>query len=274
MLGKPLKQIKYKCHNLGLKLSKEMFLKSQLEMHKKKLKKYTLPIALSFINFKNPYFVYLLGFVWAEGFFDEPTKTVSIEISTEDEAEITKICSKTIKWRTFYRHRETAEKNGKIRHSITYKISNKIIFNFFKKYDYLNRVKKEPVKILSKIPKEMLHYWWLGYFDGDGSAVRRTATLRPRFVFCGDYEQKWNFLNVLESQLNIKFSVEKRILKKGRGSTAALRKIGDIIKIRDFLYQNRQTDGIGFERKFNKLKNLCYLVKWNYSSQTTPTNLN
>ena len=75
------------------------------------------------------------------------------------------------------------------------------------------------------------------------------------------YHQNWNYVLKLFKKLKIIAKIKKTIQiqnnHKNKSSTIRLRKFNYIKKFGNYIYQNREVDKIGFDRKYNKFKQIC-----------------
>ena len=70
-------------------------------------------------------------------------------------------------------------------------------------------------------------------------------------MFAGTYEQDWSFIVNLCNELNIDYSIDRRIVKKGKYSHFRVNKKNDVKVLLDFIYS--EYSNIGFSRKFKKI---------------------
>lgn len=121
-----------------------------------------------FMDVVTPEVAYLLGFLWADGYVSvkylnghERNWTVGLGIVYSDYADIKPVLESVGRWSVLTHRQEGRQPQARIR------ISNKPLGRFLKENDYGDK-KVAPTKILSRIPDHLKHYWWRGYFDGDG----------------------------------------------------------------------------------------------------------
>lgn len=202
--------------------------------------------ATQFINVTTPEVAYILGLIWADGHI-APTSThsglVTIHNVTADVLDIQSVFLKTGDWR-FYTQR-SPRKTWQPQTQVT--TSGAALFNHLRAHDYTTK-SAAPTKILSTIPEHLRHYWWRGYFDGDGNLYLGRHC--HQFSFSAGYEQDWSFVRDLCEKLGVKGVVCQSISKKGyKSSVFRVSGIINCQKICDYLYQGVIIDGIGLKRK-------------------------
>lgn len=144
-----------------------------------------------------------------------------------------------------------AKKNGVSygRPSSIVSISSKNLVNFMAELGAKEKSYIAPTKVLSMIPSELHHYFWLGYFDGDGCLY---SGARTSCAFWSSAEQDWSELASLLGSLKIDFTITKYSRKQGehRSTTLEIRKAAGIKTFLDYLYANRPISQIGMPRKY------------------------
>lgn len=212
--------------------------------------------------------VYLLGFLWADGWICNRkfTHSVSMSLIKEDFILIEPIL------RNFgincYYDRQRIQ-NGKIfgKISRTFTIHNLNIVNFLLNNDYDKKSGCAPTKILSIIPTNLHYYFWRGYLDGDGCISSKGV--KQEVAFWSVIDQDWGSLIDLINSLGLTYSIYIYKRKNGKHNSSVLRMggIDNIVKFGDYIYQNY--DGIGLKRKYEKyllLKEKQKIIKRKTSS--------
>ena len=114
-------------------------------------------------------------------------------------------------------------------------------------------------KILSKIPDNLKHYWFRGLIDGDGCFYFHKY--HKEMTLASSYNQDWNYILKLCKHLNIEPAMKKTIQTQNghinKSSVIRFRKFEYIKKFGDYIYKDRDVDRIGFERNYNKFKQIC-----------------
>mgnify|MGYP001613579597 CR=1 FL=1 len=205
-----------------------------------------------FLDIKCSKIAYLLGFIWADGYICKDS--ARILMNKEDSNYIKPIIDSSGEWSVYINPNKSRPLSWK--ESILFVKNSRILTSFLKENDYCEKSFKSPDKILSKIPENLKHYWWRGYFDGDG-CINLTSKHR-RASICSTYEQDWKFVKDLASELNFNFAIEKtKRINKSSGNENKYSKI-HIQNLRSlnlflfYVYEGYETDNIGFKRKYDK----------------------
>lgn len=193
--------------------------------------------------------VYLLGFLWADGYIDKYYNT-RIEITKPDFEYLHPLIEK-------YGFKNFSErqrfKNNKPFGNIQkqFNLSNKNTNAYLRELGYSKKSIISPRMVLNLIPKEKHYLWWRGYFDGDGSFYCNGAL--HSFTIWGSLNQDWSELYNLFDSLNI-YSYFKLEYKRKNGkhcsSCVTIKVQSDIEKLGKYLYPNGID--IGFTRKYVK----------------------
>lgn len=187
-----------------------------------------------FIDHLCPESAYLLGFLWADGHINKKTNEITLEIKTEDYLDILDCLNIVGEWNIYTRKRGQWKEVTKIY------TSDKKLKCFLSDNDYIN--KNNPNLILSIIPHDLKHFWYRGYFDGDGSLYINHEC--NQLVFTGKYEMNWTFIKTIEE----KFRIKDIVTSKGhKYSCARITNRTQIIIFLDWLYQGRPN--LGLKRK-------------------------
>lgn len=247
-LGYSKSKIQNKTHKLGLKLlndTKSKILSISPE-------KCNINPEL-FYSIKDKEVVYLLGLMWADGFmYQSPTKHVSslgFTMVKEDVETIKPMLDFIGKW-NYYERKQPVET---WRPSINVITNNKRIYDFLIENDYDKKSYISADKILSKIPDELKHYFFLGLIDGDGCFYYykpKTGSTLRQFALASSYEQDWSYFENLCIKLGIKYKIKRTNGKKSSSSYIRITNKDGIIKLGNYIYQ----DNIGLIRKNEKFK--------------------
>jgi len=184
----------------------------------------------------SPYSVYILGFLWADGYLRKKDSGIVLTIVEEDGIKIKPIIKKTGEWSFRYIQPKNSE-----RRQIRMQLYDKALKEFLLRYRYDVKSLVSPELLLSEIPDKYLHYWWRGFFDGDGSNNANGIE------FYGHFEQDWSFMNILSNKLGgIVFKYKQRIRGYGRSSFINIRHKNSIQK---FLLYINSGEKFGLDRK-------------------------
>ncbi len=188
--------------------------------------------------------VYLLGFIWGDGYIykNKNQNSINIECVSDDIIQLEPIINKTGLWKYYTRQRE-----GR-REQTTVNTSNKELCDFLIENDYQIKSKVSPNKIWNLIPLEYQNYFILGWIDADGCFYRNDKNNASQFYISGSYEQDWSVLELLFNNMNIKYNIQRIINKKSKYSCIRVTNKNDIIKIGNYIY----IDIIPLRRKFEK----------------------
>lgn len=220
-------QIRCKAWNLGIK-------KEHRAVH-----------ADNFSSKINRYSSYILGFIWADGYVCKTDYSVKLCIKTKDAINIKPYIFQTGNWFIINRYKYD---------QLSFQTKNKELHKFLSNNDYQIKSSVEPTKILSIIPENLKHYFWLGFIDGDG-CWSYIDDKYLTFSISGPKNYKWIEFQKLLNNLNInKFTIrtkEKVINNKITGSSeVGIYNKGDITKLGQYLYSDKNL--IGLNRKFDK----------------------
>lgn len=200
---------------------------------------------------------YILGLLWADGHIREEKKLTTINCSEIDINDVVSVFFKTGDWLLSKTIKKT-HNNKEVKNQKRISTTTWGLFEILKDNDYLIKSYSSPNKILNLIPNELKKYWFRGYLDGDG-CIKLGKKYGVEVVFAGNYEQDWCFMVDLCIELDIKFSIDKRVVEKGKYSHFRINKKNDVKKICDYIYS--EYDNLGFSRKFKKYLEVISYIK-------------
>lgn len=210
-----------------------------------------------FKNPSTPEICYILGLIWADGHIRKDDYKSAISIMTSDMNHLLSVFLKIGNWSI----REYQPVNPKAKPQTILSCCNKPLFYFFQEFDYIIKSGTSPDKILNIIPEHLRHYWWRGYFDGDGCLYLRDNKPDKGLSMASTINQNWTFLDKLCSYLDIKNSrIETQKHKTGSSSKFCLSSFDSIKKFLDYIYDNYENDKIGLPRKYQKY--LSFLMRY------------
>jgi hypothetical protein len=205
---------------------------------------------LVFMSVSTPESAYLLGFIWADGYIGSGGR-ISTTISTPDFKDIEWVFDKTGKWCKYH---YPVRPCSKLPHSVA-NTTNRPLVEFLTEHDYRVKSGASSDKILAHIPEHLRHYWWRGYFDGDGCLYLRGDLRQLSIGSCHD--QDWSFFEDLCGRLGCRYSLIRRNSKRGyRSSCVRMTGYHACKAFCDYIYQGRETDRIGLQRKHDKYQEL------------------
>lgn len=248
-LSLPIKKIRKKAERLSLKVSKKTKSKIKKEQAIKQWERQEHNYKVDpkqFEKIEKPEVAYLLGFLWADGYLNNKSQhyKISMEIAEKDYNEISKTIKQTGEWNVQNRKRTNRQSQ------ITISTSQKPIYNILKKYGYENKSIQSPITFLKSLPNKLKHFWWRGYFDGDGCFYFNKEQSLRQMSICSSFNQDWSHVCKLFNELNIKYKAIKR--KQNNHKHSVIRSCGkeNITKFGDYIYQDQKH--IGLKRKYNK----------------------
>lgn len=243
-LGYSCSKIGYEAGKLGLKVSSNTLSENIIKRRSEESSKCKVDISLFMENFTKES-VYLLGFLWADGYLMNTglVKNILCEINREDFHNIEYIFDSCGHWTKTYREREGRKPQARIQ------TCSARLFEFLEKYNYTIKSGAAPT-ILNVIPEELKFYWYLGVIDGDGCFYYQEKGVK-QFSLASTYDQNWDFMEKICNNLDCKYSINKRINKLGHSSSHfRICKMAHIKKLGEYIYQD--DNFIPLKRKYEK----------------------
>jgi len=148
-----------------------------------------------FENIKTPEISYILGILWADGCISK-RYGVMLWLKEDDIEDIEEVFQYIGEWGIYYRQLQNRKKQKCL------SFSNKIIHEFLIENDYDKKSFVSPNKILYKIPDNLKHYFFRGYFDGDGCFFLGKNQYQMNIT--SSYIQDWSFIDDIMVKLGIK----------------------------------------------------------------------
>lgn len=193
-------------------------------------------------DLKNKEHLYIMGFLWADGFIHKTLNRLELSISSGDFDDIKSLFDDK-KWAIYNRNR----KNRKPQTTVgLYKEDVCDIFR--NEYNYTNKSFECP-NFIEKIDTKMIHYFIRGYFDGDGCFYVSKDLIQKQCYLCGDFEQDWNWIEKIFKNLNIEYNIKKKTQKTGKYSVIYIKR-KSIKVFGDYIYNGYEKDMIGIVRKY------------------------
>ena len=118
-----------------------------------------------------------------------------------------------------------------------------------------------------QVPKELIHHFIRGYFDGDGTAYfyKRIINNKEYIEYCLGFISSISFINSLQNYINIGSS---SIINNGKNSSLYVKDKKSVKFLIDFLYKDAT---IYLERKRKKVEEISKLLeskKFFYSNES------
>lgn len=236
--------IRRKVYKLGLRVSEKRKKEAQSQCAAKRKPKrhneYKVN-ALSFSGNLSPQAVYVLGFLWADGYLNNE-HSVKVEGSKSDIEEIYPTFLKTGKWNLYFRNRPNRKPQALIQ------TSNKHLVKFLSQHNYSPK-NYGPATILNLIPKQLRHMWLRGYMDGDGCWYLHTKNYLRQFSLAGAYDQNWASVETLLNSLGVQYKVVRRTQGTSQSSVIRITGKENLSKLGAFVYQDFPEIGLSRKRK-------------------------
>lgn len=203
----------------------------------------------NFLDIKDKEIAYILGYIWADGHISirkqsEHTNKyrIMLTIDEKDAKLIYPVFLTTGKW--------TYGRSGG--NMICISTGNKFLAKFMMEMDYHIKSHTSPEKILSKIPEHLKHYWWRGYFDGDGCITNCGLIKKWRVSFTSNKDQDWGFAQKYFYNLGIQIFIGIKNTLLSKSSCVSFSQQESICKFFLNIYPETYFD-FGLPRKYNKL---------------------
>ena len=207
----------------------------------------SIPQISQLVNDKE--FIYLLGFLWADGYISKSTNSIEINIIKDDFMSIANPLSRHIEWNIFQKQRR-AEGHSYGKPQIKAQKSLPELKSFLIEHSYGYKSGGSPQSILSVIPENKRRYWWRGYFDGDGSlAISKNGC--KNLAFWSVINQDWSELSSLMKSLDSTFNIYFYERACGNSSALTSTRKQSILQFGNYIYPELQYD-FGLKRKFDK----------------------
>jgi len=214
-----------------------------------------------FTDLKDPFVIYFLGFFWADGWLsDFSIRRIKFKINNIDFHDA--ITPNIGRLGNFWNYREYDPPSDKPhwKKSSVFEVSNLYLWQFLDQYDYQIKTGASACKILTAIPENLRHYWWRGYFDGDGNI----SDGRACFHAC--YEQDWKFLLDLGKILDIDFEIDREDRGDRKGSKGSISNYPYVKRLHNYMYQGEQ---FGLKRKLDRFVDYLTNIRQKSSGDTS-----
>lgn len=215
-----------------------------------------------YTEIKSPFAAYFLGFLWADGTVSRKTNNIKLKIVNDDFNDIKNLIFKTLK---SWRFRVESDGHPNHKPQAVLEINNKQFRDFLVYNDYLIKSGASAKKILSKVPDKFEHYWWRGYFDGDGGFGDGCGKTR-RITLSSTLNQNWDFAYGLCKELGIGYRLSKWDEYKHSGSCIVFENEAWVRKFFAYIYKGRK---FGLTRKYFAYLRYLEYKKSSYPNKTS-----
>lgn len=193
---------------------------------------------------------YWLGWIYSDGCISGNTITIALQ---EDDKEILEKLRDLIgsnRPLVFQNGRIKNDGSGYRKNQYSLVISSKYLVNRLLELGCTSK-KAHTIQFPQYIPKELIKFWILAYFDGDGSVNKSYKNSQCSFSICGNKFIVPEIQKILVNELNL---CETKLYYK-KESNCALTYSGknQIIKIMEWLYQDAT---IYLQRKYDKYQEI------------------
>lgn len=196
-------------------------------------------------DLNNKEHIYLMGFLWADGYLHHTKNRLELSIITDDFNDISNLFD-TNCWTTLHRNRKGRKPQTTIG---LYKKETCDVFR--KNYNYIKKSCECP-NFINNIRKDLLCYFIRGFFDGDGCFYLSKDNKQKQCFLAGSYDQDWSWIEKILNELGIKYSIKQKTQKKNHKYSIIYITKKDILTFGNYIYHNYDNDNIGIKRKYEK----------------------
>lgn len=251
VLGRKTAAVSAKFRGLGLKLNREQ--RSSLSLRKAQERGNYKVQPHQFISELTPTTAYILGLLWADGSLHNCRGAwrVGLDSTFPDGDDFVPLFLATGAWRVY---RMIRKGHPTWRQACSITTNNRLLYEYLTENSYREKAKSAD-KILSRIPFHLLHYWFRGLFDGDGSLT----LVKGRYALLtisGPYDQDWSYLTNYVTLFGVDPAVKRVIREKSRSSYVTFQ--GG--NARHFLSEIYKGEQFGLKRKYAIFQNLSQLT--------------
>lgn len=237
-LNRSYASVQGKGANLGLKADTEQFSIRKSRALKGKPRPYISGVDIKqfYIDF-NPYSVYYLGFLWADGYLYK--NTFFIENTKKDLDNLSYIFNALGEFVITERTRKDRQPQKRIQ------FGSQTLFKILQDCDYTVKSSASAAKVLNKIPIKLRKYWFMGLIDGDGCFYFNPKNNCRQFTISSNYEQDWSYFESLCQSLEIKYSIQR--VERDNGNRYSILRICNkegIKKLGGYLYNDSLFTGL------------------------------
>lgn len=195
-----------------------------------------------------PEAVYTAGFIWGDGHVRPEGNSTIIGIAEADGLELSSIFNVAEEWDLTLVPKQKSTWSNQTR----FTNHDSDVHSLLVSMNYLNKTGEVPD--LSKVPPNMLHYWYLGYSDADGCFYNNEKRSLAQYQITSCIDQDWSYIETLLTSLDINHQIDRRQTTDKDGGLHARSNIRfqgapNVTKWGSYIYQTYGQDGIGLKRK-------------------------
>ena len=229
-------------------------------------KKYIINIEFEkYLN--EPEFVYLLGYIWADGHLSKKGHSINLQIKKSDGDSIKSIIEKFGKWSI--KNYDRKAPHGKIETYTHFYINDKKFHDFLKTFNYQSKSVSVFDKIYNFISPEIGKYFIRGFFDGDGCCSftkgPNTKYWKKYVSFTGPHDYDWSFFRQILKENDIDTTLTLVISKYGRNSQLMITNNKSIINLSNLIYNDKI---FGLSRKKETFEKIIDFIRKDINSIT------
>ena len=255
-LGVTPKSVAHQASKLGLKITDKLRGQLVRDTYYRANIKLTENFHDKLFSEWHDFWVYLLGYLWADGNLEKGCNRINFNIAEKDGEHIISLIKKYPEF-DFIKYKFIKKRQETWQNLYRFRFSDKNIYLKMVKMGYASKSKGD-FTVLNFIPEEKKYLWLLGYFDGDGSLTKENKTseneIGCRIIqFAGDFDSDWNLFSKSLLSIGVSdFKIIKNINKKGhKGSVVLIQKIDNVVKLLNYIYKKPD---FGLPRKFENVK--------------------
>jgi hypothetical protein len=205
-----------------------------------KTKKYKINTEM-FLTPDTPSACYILGLLWADGSLKgSGDNSVRLTLKKTDGVHIVPIIKTTGNW-------SIKELKYKIHKNpvLFFRCCDKKLYSFLTEMGYYDKSQNSAENIICHIPEELRHYWWRGYFDGDGTLNKNNYGIS----ITSTINQDWSFLKFLPTSIKLKTKKYQQIVNGKTQSCSRMLIWGkeNVLVFLNYIYSG---EVFGIERKY------------------------
>lgn len=194
-----------------------------------------------------PEVAYFLGYFWADGYLEKNTYRLKFQVCKDDFKDVKRYILPLMQsWSYAEYDSDAGTRMSDLR------ICHKGLYDLLVSLDFDIKTGTSASKVIDDIPEHLRHYWWRGYFDGDGSFgfyQQHGGTVRVVFAAC--FEQDWTFVDTVHDISNIDWRIQRTDNNDGRSSCLLIEGQACTQRFCEYIYAG---EWMGLKRKYKLYK--------------------